>query len=141
MTGNEESRMSIDMQTMQDRLGRLCEEYRRHNGFNAKDYQTYGVKRGLRNPDGTGVMAGLTNICNVHGYVVNEGEKMPIEGQLIYRGYDVRDLVGNAVKENRFGFEEVVYLLLMGDLPNKDELAAFRQIIAEKALYAKFTQD
>ena len=109
----------------------LCQQFVANNTIDPKFYDRYSVKRGLRNADGTGVTAGLTNICNVHGYVVNEGEKMPIEGQLIYRGYDVRDLVGNAVKENRFGFEEVVYLLLMGDLPNKDELAAFRQIIAE----------
>ena len=109
----------------------LCQQFVANNTIDPKFYDRYSVKRGLRNADGTGVTAGLTNICNVHGYVVNEGEKMPIEGQLIYRGYDVRDLVGNAVKENRFVFEEVVYLLLMGDLPNKDELAAFRQIIAE----------
>ena len=62
-------------------------------------------------------MAGLTNICNVHGYVVNEGEKSPIQGQLIFRGYNINDLVSNAQKENRFGYEEIVYLLLMGDLP------------------------
>ena len=63
---------------------------------------TYTVKRGLRNADGTGVTAGLTNICNVHGYVVNEGEKSPIPGQLIYRGYNINDLVSNAVKVNRY---------------------------------------
>ena len=89
------------------------------------------VKRGLRNSDGTGVIAGLTNICNVHGYVVNEGEKSPIDGQLIYRGYNINDIVNNAVAENRFGYEEVVYLLLMGDLPNREELKAFNEIMSE----------
>ncbi len=109
----------------------LCEQFVANNTIAPKYYEKYSVKRGLRNADGTGVMAGLTNICNVHGYVVNEGEKMPIEGQLIYRGYNIKDLVANAVKENRFGFEEIVYLLLMGDLPKKDELEAFCSILAE----------
>lgn len=109
----------------------LCEQFVANNTIDPKYYEKYRVKRGLRNADGTGVMAGLTNICNVHGYVVNEGEKSPIQGQLIYRGYNINDLVANAVKEDRFGFEEIVYLLLMGDLPNKEELAAFRTMIAE----------
>ena len=89
------------------------------------------MKRGLRNADGTGVTAGLTNICNVHGYMINEGEKSPIQGQLIYRGYSINDLIENARKENRFAYEEIVYLLLMGDLPNKTELEAFKKMIAD----------
>lgn len=109
----------------------LRKQFVENNTIDPKLYERYSVKRGLRNADGTGVTAGLTNICNVHGYVVNEGEKMPIEGQLIYRGYNIKDLVENTVKEDRFGFEEVVYLLLMGSLPNKEELTAFRSIIAE----------
>ncbi|MBQ8107647.1 MAG: citrate/2-methylcitrate synthase [Ruminococcus sp.] len=109
----------------------LCEQFVANNTIAPQYYEKYSVKRGLRNADGTGVMAGLTNICNVHGYVVNEGAKMPIEGQLIYRGYNINDLVANTIKENRFGFEEIVYLLLMGDLPKKEELSAFRAIIAE----------
>lgn len=109
----------------------LCEQFIANNMIDPKLYDKYIVKRGLRNADGTGVMAGLTNICNVHGYVVNEGEKSPIEGQLIYRGYNIKDLVANVQKENRFGYEEIVYLLLMGTLPNRDELDAFTAIIAE----------
>ncbi|MDO4944234.1 MAG: citrate/2-methylcitrate synthase [Ruminococcus sp.] len=109
----------------------LRERFVANNTIDPKFYDKYAVKRGLRNADGTGVMAGLTNICNVHGYVVNEGEKSPIPGQLIFRGYNINDLVANVVKENRFGFEEVVYLLLIGDLPNYEELEAFKSIIAE----------
>jgi citrate synthase len=109
----------------------LCEQFIANNTIDSKLYDRYVVKRGLRNADGTGVIAGLTNICNVHGYVVNEGEKSPIQGQLIYRGYNVNDLVANTVKENRFGYEETVYLLLMGSLPNREELEAFKQIMAE----------
>ena len=102
-----------------------------NNTIDPKLYEKYVVKRGLRNADGTGVMAGLTNICNVHGYVINEGEKAPIDGQLIYRGYNINDLISNARKENRFAYEEIVYLLLMGDLPNKEELDAFKKMIAD----------
>ena len=102
-----------------------------NNTIDPKLYDKYVVKRGLRNADGTGVTAGLTNICNVHGYMINEGEKSPIQGQLIYRGYSINDLIENARKENRFAYEEIVYLLLMGDLPNKTELEAFKTMIAD----------
>ena len=120
----------------------LCEQFVSNNTIDPKLYDKHVVKRGLRNSDGTGVMAGLTNICNVHGYVVNEGEKAPIPGQLIYRGYNINDLVANAIKENRFAYEEIVYLLLMGDLPSKQELDAFKMIMSEnRALPAYFFED
>ena len=120
----------------------LCEQFVKNNTIDPQLYKKYVVKRGLRNSDGTGVMAGLTNICNVHGYVVNEGEKSPIDGQLIYRGYNINDLVENTVKENRFGYEEVVYLLLMGELPTKSELEAFKFIMSEnRVLPENFFED
>ena len=120
----------------------LYDRFVKNNTIDPKLYDTHVVKRGLRNSDGTGVVAGLTNICNVHGYVINEGEKAPIPGQLIYRGYNINDIVDNAVKENRFAFEEVVYLLLMGELPNSKELEAFRMIMSEnRALPANFFED
>ena len=75
-------------------------------------YTTYDIKRGLRNADGTGVVVGVTNISNVHGYVVSEGDKVPDRGRLSYRGYSISDLVDHAVAENRFGFEETAYLLM-----------------------------
>ena len=120
----------------------LYKQFVANNSIDPKYYDKYVVKRGLRNSDGTGVIAGLTNICNVHGYVVNEGEKSPIDGQLIYRGYNINDIVNNAVAENRFGYEEVVYLLLMGDLPNREELKAFNEIMSEnRALPPSFFED
>lgn len=120
----------------------LCEQFVRNNTIDPQLYKKYVVKRGLRNSDGTGVMAGLTNICNVHGYVVNEGERSPIDGQLIYRGYNINELVSNVVKENRFGFEEVIYLLLMGELPKRDELEAFKMIVSEnRVLPLNFFED
>lgn len=107
----------------------LYDSFIRNNKIDSEYYEKYQVKRGLRNQDGTGVLAGVTNICNVHGYIVNEGEKQPDEGQLTFRGYSIKDLVNNVKKENRFGYEEIVYLLLSGDLPTKEQLKQFDLLI------------
>lgn len=93
-------------------------------------YATYDIKRGLRNADGTGVVVGVTNISNVHGYVVSEGDKVPDRGRLSYRGYSISDLVDHAVAENRFGFEETAYLLMAGELPTAEQLKTFNDLIA-----------
>ncbi len=85
-------------------------------------YAKYNVKRGLRNADGTGVLVGLTTIGNVHGYVVSEGERVAIPGELYYRGINVKDLVAADKKEHRFGYEEAAYLLMFGELPTAKEL-------------------
>lgn len=108
----------------------LGKEFQKHNYIDPKLYRLFDVKRGLRNADGTGVLSGLTLICNVHGYVVDEGEKMPQDGQLIYRGYPIQDLVNNCMQEQRFGFEEIVYLLLFGALPSKEELEYFQTVLS-----------
>ncbi len=108
----------------------LLDRIEQHNMIDPSYYSKYDVKRGLRNADGTGVVAGITNICNVHGYVMNEGEKQNIEGELYYRGYNVSDLVSALDSEERFGYEEVVYLLLMGSLPSKRALKAFEGAIS-----------
>ena len=98
-------------------------------------YRKFGVKRGLRNDDGTGVLVGLTTIGNVHGYVVNEGEKQAVPGELYYRGISVKDLVAADRKEHRSGYEEAAYLLMFGQLPTakqlvdwKDKLGAYRKL-------------
>ena len=93
-------------------------------------YTTYDIKRGLRNADGSGVVVGVTNISNVHGYVVSEGDKVPDRGRLSYRGYSISDLVDHAVAENRFGFEETAYLLMAGELPTTKQLKTFNDLIA-----------
>lgn len=103
----------------------LCRELSENSSIDPALYQKYHVKRGLRRSDGTGVVAGITKICNVHGYIVNEGEIEPIPGQLIYRGYNINDLVNNIEDEDRYGFEETVYLLLFGKLPTKKQLENF----------------
>ena len=95
-------------------------------------YEHFDVKRGLRNADGTGVVAGITNISNVHGYLISDGEKIPDEGRLSYRGYDIYDLLGDQSDERRFNFEEVTYLLLMGELPTQSQLDTFNAAIDEQ---------
>lgn len=103
-------------------------------------YSTYDIKRGLRNADGTGVVVGVTNISNVHGYVVSEGDKVPDRGRLSYRGYSISDLVDHAVAENRFGFEETAYLLMAGELPTAEQLKTFNDlIVAQRDLPDGFT--
>ncbi len=114
-----------------EELKKMCEEFCKNSVISTDLINKFGVKRGLRNPDGSGVLAGITNVCCVHGYVISEGDKQPIEGELIYRGYNIRDIVNGAKKDNRYGYEEVVYLLLLGKLPTESELQSFSKLIAE----------
>ncbi len=93
------------------------------------DFWKYGVKRGLRNPDGTGVMAGLTNICSVEGYYIDDGERVPKNGVLKYRGININDIIEACEKEDRFGFEEVAYLLIFGSLPTKEQVSLFKDVL------------
>lgn len=110
--------------------------------FSSEAFKKYGVKRGLRNEDGTGVVAGISAVGSVVGYLIDDGEKVPIEGHLRYRGYDLCDIVKNAEKEGRFGFEEVIYLLLLGGLPDRDTLQRFSSLIADmRMLPDGFTED
>lgn len=112
------------------------------NAINTELYHKFNVKRGLRNADGTGVLVGLTSIGDVHGYILDENEKVPVEGRLRYRGIDVEDIVEGFQKEKRFGFNEVAYLLLFGDLPNQQQLMHFREMIGEcRALPDGFTEN
>ena len=108
-----------------------ADDVRRVDAIDPALYQKYNVKRGLRNTDGTGVLVGLTTIGNVHGYVVSEGEKQAVPGQLFYRGIDVVDLVRACEREKRFGFEECAYLLLFGELPTAAQLAEWQELLAE----------
>ena len=108
-----------------------ADDVRRADTIDPALYGRYNVKRGLRNGDGTGVLVGLTTIGNVHGYVVSEGEKMAIPGQLFYRGIDIADLVRSCEAEHRFGYEECAYLLLFGELPTAAQLAEWQTLLAE----------
>lgn len=120
----------------------LCEEYLKNNFIDPETCERLGVKRGLRNPDGTGVLAGLTNVCDVVGYEMRDGRRIPCDGKLIYRGMDVADLVQAAYCEDRFVFEEAVWLLLLGSLPNEAQLKEFRCILEQlRELPAHFVED
>ncbi|HHV64693.1 MAG TPA: citrate/2-methylcitrate synthase [Peptococcaceae bacterium] len=101
-------------------------------------YNKYQVKRGLRDLDGKGVLVGLTEIGEVHSYIIDEGEMVPVPGRLTYRGIDVKDIVNGFMQDGRFGFEEITYLLLFGHLPNEQALNDFKQILA---IYAKLPDD
>jgi len=106
------TRISIDSGTIDPRL-----------------YQKYNVKRGLRNADGTGVLVGLTSIGDVHGYIVDENEKVPVEGRLRFRGIELDEIVRGFQAEKRHGFHEVAYLLLFGHLPTRDQLGHFSEML------------
>ena len=117
------------MKIEKDWLKRQSKKIREADYIDPSLYAKYGVKRGLRNEDGTGVLVGLTTIGNVHGYVVSEGEKQAIPGELFYRGINVKDIVSADKHEHRFGYEETSYLLLFGTLPTEAELADWKEKI------------
>lgn len=105
-------------------------------------YEKYDVKRGLRDKNGNGVVAGLTKVSKILSSKNVDGVKMPCEGQLFYRGYNIYDLVNGVVKAGRFGYEEIAYLLLFGELPNKEQLERFSQTLAySRTLPTNFVRD
>lgn len=97
-------------------------------------YSKYNVKRGLRNEDGSGVLVGLTEIGDVHGYIIDENEKVPVEGNLLYRGINIFDIVKGFQTEKRYGFEETCFLLLFGELPSEKELKDFNMLMHENSV-------
>lgn len=113
-----------------------------HNKIPLDLYEKYNVKRGLRNQDGTGVLVGLTEIGDVHGYIMEEGDKIPVKGVLRYRGINVQDLTKGFLNDHRFGFEETIFLLLFGYLPPREELKLFQERLGDKrGLPDQFTED
>ena len=119
------------------------ELYDRFSTINSVDqsfYERFDVKRGLRNNDGTGVLAGVTNISNVHGYMISDGAKVPDEGSLRYRGYELYDLLGTPDDNRRYRYEEIAYLLLLGELPTREQLDRFIALIdSQRELPEGFT--
>jgi len=125
-----------------DFLSKFENEVRNSCQINNDLFEKYDVKRGLRNKDGTGVLVGLTNIGDVVGYKKENDKVIPIPGKLLYRGIDIEDLISGFQKEERHGFDEMVYLFLSGHLPNKDELSEFSAYMASlRALPDHFTKD
>ena len=132
-----------DLYTSQDTfINSLCDKLQNSTAFEINPKENLGIKRGLRNEDGTGVMVGCTRIGSVQGYAIIDGEKSPMEGHLIYRGYDIMQLISGFTREKRFGFEEIAYLLMFGHLPSRSEYEAFRELLSETmALPEGFTED
>ncbi|MCQ2589898.1 MAG: citrate/2-methylcitrate synthase [Treponema sp.] len=105
-------------------------------------YKKYDVKRGLRNANGTGVLVGLTRIGDVVGYEIKDGQKIAVPGKLIYRGYDVEDIIKDAKLNKQYGYEQTAYLLLFGELPTQDQLDTFSKYLGEcRVLPPNFTED
>lgn len=133
---------TIESHVAERDIKNLCEQIRKYNYIAPSDYDRFNIKRGLRNSDGTGVMAGITGVCTVEGYYMSDGEKLPKEGKLLFRGIDMEDIVNACISEDRFGFEEVVYLLLFGSLPTKEQLDNFCKILSScRELPEDFIED
>lgn len=112
------------------------------SAINPELYTKYEVKRGLRDINGKGVLAGLTDISAITAYTIEDNEMIPCEGKLYYRGIDIHQLVNGFVSEKRFGFEEVAYLLLFGELPSRAELLSFTNLLANyRTLPTSFVRD
>lgn len=123
-------------------IERLAELAERTGTFDPELYTKYDVKRGLRDINGKGVVCGLTEISEVCSSEIVNGETVPCEGKLFYRGYNVNDLVNGFTKDNRFGFEEIVYLLIFGELPTKDQLDELVNVLADfRTLPTSFVRD
>ena len=128
--------------TANDYIHEMTEKFTRSNWINPASYIRSDLKRGLRNNDGTGVLIGVTQIGNVYGYYMQDGERCPIEGRLVYRGINVEDLIRGFTSEDRFGYEETAFLLLMGHLPTREELSGFKGVLDElRPLPHMFTED
>ena len=121
---------------------RLAEMSREAGVIDTELFTKYDVKRGLRDLNGKGVLAGLTNISDVRATKIVDGKSVPAEGRLFYRGYEVKDLIDGFSRDNRFGFEEITYLLLFDKLPNTQELEDFEKLlIFYRSLPTSFVRD
>ena len=120
----------------------LCADIKEQYTIDPEYYNNYNVKRGLRNADGSGVLAGITRIGSVQGYVMSDGIQRPIPGKLYYRGIDVEEIVHAHAHDKTFGYEEVAYLLMLGKLPTMQQLANFDRVLsAARELPTGFTED
>jgi len=121
---------SIEAKRLEEKmLPGLTTKAEKNSFIDPELYSKFMVKRGLRDIDGWGVLVGLTEIGEVHAYITDENEIVPVPGRLIYRGIDINDIVNGFVSEKRFGFEETCYLLLFGNLPRREELQDFKKLL------------
>ena len=121
---------------------KYCEICRKNDTVDKELFSEYGVKRGLRDVNGKGVVTGITNISRIESLEIIDGKSVPCEGKLYFRGYKIQDLVDGFIKHNRYGFEEVAYLLLFGELPSREELSDFEEMMASfRRLPKNFVRD
>ena len=143
-TGKETETMSQEYDKM---MRQFADKYRHvcvaNNSIDAKLFEQYGVKRGLRDKNGKGVLSGITNISLIKATEETEdGHIIPCDGQLYYRGYNIYDLTAGFREDKRYGFEEIAFLLLFGELPNKQELQEFQQVLVKnRRLPTNFVRD
>ena len=130
-----------DSEQLRARMNFFEQELMKHHHIDPNLYVEYDVKRGLRDSAGKGVLTGLTEISDVTGYNLVNGRRIPADGQLYYQGINVQDII-NGLKDRRFGFEETIYLLIFGKLPNKDELSRFLDLMFDmEDLGGRFVRD
>ena len=133
---------NYDFSKVISEVEKLADMCKNNYTINPELYVKYDVKRGLRDVNGKGVLAGLTDISEICSSKVVNGESVPCEGELYYRGVNIEDLVDGFIKDDRFGFEETVYLLLFGTLPDKNKLDKFSDLLAEfRNLPTTFVRD
>ncbi len=131
----------MDMTQLNDYTTRSEVVCRRNDTISPRLYEEYGVKKGLRDENGNGVLAGLTNISKITSSKIVDGKKIPCDGQLWYRGYRVEDLIGS-LGETELGYEKIAYLLLMGQMPDSAAAEEFRRLLGEcRTLPTNFTRD
>ena len=131
----------MDMTQLNDYTTRSEAVCRRNDTISPRLYEEYGVKKGLRDENGNGVLAGLTNISKITSSKIVDGKKIPCDGQLWYRGYRVEDLIGS-LGETELGYEKIAYLLLMGQMPDSAAAEEFRRLLGEcRTLPTNFTRD
>ena len=131
----------INSDEMKDLVNKYVEFCADAGQIDQRLYSQYDVKRGLRESNGKGVLTGLTEISDVNGFRVENGERIPIEGELYYQGYSVRDLV-RGFHGSKHGFEETTFLLLFGELPTEDQLDEFMRVMGQlRPLPENFNRD
>ena len=126
----------------EEKLRFYAKEIERNNKIKKEVYESYNIKRGLRNKNGTGVLVGVTQVGDVSGYKIIDGKKIPSRGELYYRGYPLTEIVEDIDRNKRLGFEEIIYLFLFSKLANEEELKSFKSILVEeRALANGFFED
>ena len=134
--------MKKDFSIITPEISKLSQKCEMNNIIDKDLYKKFAVNRGLRDLNGNGVLTGLTEISEIKSKDIIGGQVVPCDGELIYRGYNIIDIVNDLIKDDRFGFEEITYLLLMGTLPNKDELKEFKNVLnGYSSLPTSFARD